>query len=241
MKRRQRTILKSFDRVMEDAKGNGSKRQQEQDQIQRLKKVHLEKDEFTQHEVIENALVSFVVEARQLEDHYQGHRKRMIQTAALALADELTKIGKPELICHISEELMKVLKQVGIKWNTIYLRRVLDERYKNPTNRLNALARHRHPGVPQDTGKTPEELEASLNRKSPAGQFTVRTELKYVGRNPVRTFITLAKRETQSSPRLYASRIPVIVKVNAATSEAIVEVDKEDYNEIISEKKHQLE
>lgn len=149
----------------------------ERQQIQRLKKVHLERDEFTEHKVIENALVSFIVEARQLEDHYQGHRKRMIQTVALALADELSRIGKSDLICHISEELMKVLKQTGIKWNAIYLRRVLDERYKNPTNRLNALARQRHPGVPQDTGLTPDQLAEQLNRKA---KSVVRTNVQYV-------------------------------------------------------------
>jgi hypothetical protein len=174
MKRRQRTILKLLDRVLEEARGNGHK--EEQEQVQRLKKVHLEKDEFTQHKVIEDALVTFVVEARQLEDHYQGHRKRMIQTVALALADELDRIGKSDLICHISEELMKVLKQAGIKWNAIYLRRCLDERYKNPVNRLNALARKTHPGVPEDTGKTEEELEKQLTRKPKA----VKTSLQYV-------------------------------------------------------------
>ena len=180
MKRRQRTILKSLDRVMDEAR-NG-KDSGEHQQIQRLKKVHLERDEFTEHKVIENALVSFVVEARQLEDHYQGHRKRMIQTVALALADELDSIGKSELICHISEELMKVLKQTGIKWNAIYLRRCLEERYKDPANRLNALARQRHPGVPQDTGLTAEQLqEQRLNRK-PSGwgqEYKVRTNAEY--------------------------------------------------------------
>ena len=173
MKRRQRTIFKSFDKVMDEARNGKDSHKAEQEQIQRLKKVHIEKDDYTQHPVIENALVTFLVEARQLEDHYQGHRKRMIQTVALAVADELTRIGKPELICGISQLLIKDLKKHGIKWNAIYLRRVLDERYKDPTNRLNALARQRHFGVPEDKGKTVEELEDSLNRKPIIGKYTV--------------------------------------------------------------------
>ena len=53
-------------------------------------------------------------------------------------------------------KLQKILKQVGIKWSPIYLRRCLDERYKDPVNRMNALVRKRYPGVPGDTGKSVE-------------------------------------------------------------------------------------
>jgi len=227
MKRRSRTILKQLNGVLDEVR-NGKR--QGQEQIQRLKKVHLERDEFTEHKELEDVLVKLTVQARQLEDHYQGQRKRMIQTAALELEDRLNKVGKGDLVCHISEELIKVLKVTGINWSPIYLRRCLDERYKNPVNRLNALARKSHPGVPQDTGRTEEKLEASLNRKAQAKEFTKKTNLRYVGKNILKTLITIGKRESQSSPRLFASRIPIIVKVNAVKQEVIVEVDKEEYN-----------
>lgn len=223
MKRRQRTILKSFDKVMDEAR-NGKR--QEHEQIQRLKKVHLEKDEFTENKTIESALVSFVVEARQLEDHYQGHRKRMIQTVALALEDELNRIGKSELVCHISEELIKILKQVGIKWNAIYLRRCLDERYKDPVNRMNALARKRHPGVPQDTGKTTEELEASLNRKSTIGKYTIKFTLP-LGEEKADNIRILAVQHEDGTKHGF---LPVIIHVNATEQDATVELDKEEYD-----------
>ena len=215
---------------MDEARNNGHERDHEHEQIQRLKKVHLEKDEFTQHKVIENALIAFVVEARQLEDHYQGHRKRMIQTVALALADELDRIGKSELMCHISEELMKVLKQAGIRWNAIYLRRCLDERYKNPVNRLNALARQRHPGVPQDTGKSAEELEEQLNRRAVVGKYAIKYTIKIQSNKPIKPIIV--GRSVDS----YVSMIPVIIKVNAAKQDAEAEFDMGRYKMIESGK-----
>jgi hypothetical protein len=152
----------------------------------------------------------------------------MVQTVALKLEDELNSMGKPELVCHISEELIKIVKQVGIRWNPIYLRRCLDERYKNPVNRLNALARKRYPGVPQDTGKTAEELEASLNRKAPAGEYTVKCNMTIEGNKPVSTLAV-----EHEDGKIHAF-IPVIVRVNAAQQNAVVELDKEKYDAFIA-------
>jgi hypothetical protein len=242
MKRRQKTILKSLDKVMTEAK-NG--KHQEQQQIQRLKKVHLEKDEFTENKTIENALVTFAVEARQLEDHYQGHRKRMIQTVALALEDELNRIGKPELVCHISEELTKILKQTGVRWNAIYLRRCLDERYKDPTNRMNALARKQHPGVPQDTGLTAEQLQEQLNRKPSPGwgqEYTVKTTTEYAkvlskhafskagGLALAKEGILVIEAVDEKTLKLIV-RLPIIARVRPAEQDVILEIDNDTLEE----------
>ena len=228
MKRKQKTVLKALDRVMDEARGNGTK----QEQPTRLKKVHLEQDEFTEHKTIEGILVDFIQEARHLEDHYQGHRKRMIQTVALAIADELTKIGKTDLISQISTVLLKHLKYCGIKWNAIYLRRVLDERYKDPKNRLNALARQAHPGVPQDTDKTAEQLEAELNRKPRA----VKKSINYVKRVKFindawawRSGFYTEEQITRAKTKVTLD-IPVIVTWTDMGNDAIVTIDEERLN-----------
>lgn len=227
MKRRSRTILKQLDGALDEAR-NGKRLEQER--IQRLKKVHLERDEFTEHKELEDVLVSLAMQARQLEDHYQGHRKRMIQTAALELEDRLNKIGKNDLVCHISEELIKVLKRTGINWSPIYLRRCLDERYKNPVNRLNALARKEHPGVPQDTGKTAEELEESLNRKPGWGQeYKVKCNLDRRSVDYLRPIVIERHADTDE----YTRRYPVIVTVKPAEQDATVEFDLEEYATMI--------
>ena len=128
--------------------------------------------------------MNFVWEARERERDYQAHKSQMIKTVALAMEDELKNMGKPELICHICEELMNVLKQARVNWSIKYLRKCLDERYKNPTNRANALLRHKRdgpPGTPPDTGLTAEQLQEVLNRR-PEGwgkEYVVATTLTY--------------------------------------------------------------
>ena len=229
--------MKAYNKLMEEAK-NGTQKQEQQPP--RLKKVHLEQDEFTEHKIIEDILVDFIQEARHLEDHYQGHRKRMIQTVALAIADELTKIGKTELICQISTVLIRHLKHSGIKWNAIYLRRVLDERYKDPTNRFNAQARKKHFGVPQDTGLTAEQLqEQRLNRK-PSGwgqEYTIRTVVEYPEvfnirtwkKQVMETWITnkniVIERVDQKKVRV-TMRIPVIAVARPAEQNVTLQYDR---------------
>jgi predicted site-specific integrase-resolvase len=97
----------------------------------------------------------------------------MIREVAIRLEDELKKMGKTELISHISEELINILKRAGIKWSPIYLRRCLDEKYKNPVNRANALARKKYPGLPEDSGRTIDQLEAALQSKQKPSKLTV--------------------------------------------------------------------
>lgn len=241
MKRSSRQIMKAFNRVTEDAKGNIKRKQQQQQkqqQIQILEKVHLEQDEFTEHKEVKHALIDFVVEAQSLETSYQAHRKQMIRTIALKLEDELRRIGKLELVCRISVELINILKQVGIRWNPIYLRRCLDERYKDPTNRANALARKKHPGVPQDTGKTEEELEASLNRKPGWGQeYVVKTVAEYSKEFSKRSFnkessqtllaegiLSMIPTEDGKKVRVVI-KIPVVARVRPVEQIVILETD----------------
>lgn len=236
MKRSSKQIMKAFNKVTEDAKGNIKRKQQQQIQI--LEKVHLEQDEFTEYKEIKHALIDFVVEAQSLETSYQAHRKQMIRTVALKLEDELNRINKPQLVCRISEELINILRQVGIKWNPIYLRRCLDDHYKNPINRANALARQRHPGVPQETGKTVKELEAGLNSKKGWGkEFIVRCNLQYDTKldseEKSKALVDLAKsffrldkgHKSGGSDATMILRIPLIVKVRPIDQNATVELD----------------
>ena len=183
-KRQRKQLMKAYNTVVNDSGNNQETgvqwKKRTQMQLQSLDKIHLEQDEFTEYQSLKKTLQDFVVNAQNLETSYQAHRKNVIQTVALELEDELKRIGKTELICRISEELINILRQAGVKWNPIYLRRCLDERYKDPTNRANALARKAHPVVPQDTDRTAEELEASLNRPSLLkGEYMVVTNAKF--------------------------------------------------------------
>ena len=186
-KSNSKQVMKAFNNVMDDARGNntssGNSSKRKQKQIQILDRVELEKDEFTEHKTIKHALIDFVVEAERLQTYYRAQMKEMIRTVALKIESELIRLGKSDLISHISEELIRIIKHVGLRWNAIYLRRCLDERFKNPVNRANALARERHPGVPEDSGRTVEELQATLQaeqnkNKSVQGEYVVKSDLK---------------------------------------------------------------
>ena len=231
--------MKSFHNAINDTPAAPIKKKQQQQQKQQtqiLERIHLEQDEFTGQKTIKHLLIDFVQDAQALETHYKAHKKQMIRTVALKIEDELKRIGKPKLICHISEELMKILKQVGIKWSPIYLRRCLDERYKDPVNRMNALARKRYPGVPEDTGKSVEELEKSLNRmKPPAGIFIVKYNLVHEGKETIKPIVTSVQTRPDGDVdggRWYKSHIPLIVNVNAAQQEVIISVDWDAYDSL---------
>jgi hypothetical protein len=73
--------------------------------------VYPEQDEFTEQKTIKHLLIYFEQDAQALETHYQAHRKQMNRTVALRIEDELKRVGKDDLICHISEELMKILSK----------------------------------------------------------------------------------------------------------------------------------
>jgi hypothetical protein len=221
-----------------------------QKQIQILERVPLQPDEFTKHKELKHALIDFIDKARDLEESYKAHRKQMIQEIGLRLEDELKRLGKPELISHISEELINILRQARIKWNAIYLRRCLPERYKNPVKSKNALARE-YPGVVQDSGRTIEQLEAALQaerKKTAIGEYVVKSDLKFIrdfgSQKEVNTFITKELIDTiafsvvkDDSGRTTHARLtmtyPVIIKVNVKERDATIEIDMDAYSKLV--------
>ena len=225
---RSKQIMKAYNTVVH---GNGDGNTTKQKQVPRLEKIHLEVDEFTEHNAIKVVLQQFIEKAQAHHNQYQIRRSIMIQEVAANIEKELIRVGKPQLICYISQELYKILKWCKIPWNRSDIIRALPQRYKDPTNRANALARQRYPGVPEDTGKMAEELEKQLNRKAPVGQYIVKCNLEYIGKHGLATLVT-----TKETKPLYKSVVPVIIRVNAAEQTATVEVDKETYNDMLINK-----
>ena len=241
-KSNSKQVMKAFNNVMDDARGNntnsGNNNKRKQKQIQILDRVELEKDEFTEHKTIKHALIDFVVEAERLQTYYRAQMKEMIRTVALKIESELIRLGKSELISHISEELIRIIKHVGLRWNAIYLRRCLDERFKNPINRANALARERHPRVPEDSGRTVEELQAALEaertkNKSVVGEYVVKCELKPVTtyNNALRPIII--ERAPDGDEERLVCTLPLIIRVKAGEQNATAELDEETYKKMI--------
>ena len=240
---RRKLSSKQTLKAMKDIINNGGAKRQQQ-QVQLLEKdIHLEQDMFTEHNSIKQMFKVWVLKALALETHYQANRKNMVRTLAVETENELRRLGKEELVSHISEAIISLVKQANIRWSPIYIRRCLDEHYKNPSQRANALARQRHPGVPQDTGKTAEELEESLNRKSKSGwgqEYKVPTNAEYTeeihSRKEydkltmlLRSLIqgeALPNRKTKYDVLMHV-KIPLQVICRPAEQDAIVELDKE--------------
>jgi hypothetical protein len=259
-KRDRNKIMKAYSNIVNgstDTSKSRPNRPNRQKQIQILERVPLQPDEFTKHKELKHALIDFIDKARDLEESYRAHRKQMIQEIGLRLEDELKRLGKPELISHISEELINILRQARIKWNAIYLRRCLPERYKNPVKSKNALARE-YPGVPEDSGRTIEQLEAALEaeRKKTAtatavatiGEYVVKSDLKFIrdfgSQKEVNTFITKELIDTiafsvvkDDSGRTTHARLtmtyPVIIKVNVKERDATIEMDMDAYSKLV--------
>lgn len=215
---------------------------QSQITVHRQKIVILKDDEFTEHPTIKNLLMDFAWNARERERDYQAHKSQMIKAVALAMEDELKNMGKPELVCHICEELMNVLKQARVNWSIKYLRKCLEERYKDPAHRQSALLRHKRegpPGTPPDTGMTTEELEKSLNRESKPGWgqgYTVKTTAEYSKVLSKRVFakeggLALAKEgiliieSVDAKTMKLTIRLPVVARVRPAEQDVTLEAD----------------
>jgi hypothetical protein len=186
-------------------------------------KPTLYENEFTIHKSIEKALREFVIKARELE----VNKKQLVNSVAFEIENELKKMNRPELICHISDVMLGALRRNKVNWSIAYLRKTLPEKYKDPTKRQSALTRFQRagpPGTPPDTGKTTEELEASLNRKSSAvvGRYTVKCTMSLD--EPVNT---LAIDHDDDTTHYF---LPVIANVNAAEQTATVELDKAEYD-----------
>ena len=235
---------------MDDARGNSTNssnnNKRKQKQIQILDRVELEKDEFTEHKTIKHALIDFVVEAERLQTYYRAQMKEMIRTVALKIESELIRLGKSDLISHISEELIRIIKHVGLRWNAIYLRRCLDERFKNPVNRANALARKKYPGLPEDSGRDVKQLEAALQHDNKAKgwgeEYVVKQNLQLVksfksneeGRAFTTGFQRLWKWEIDEKQRsgTIILTIPVNIRARPKEQDATVEMDMEAFNRI---------
>jgi hypothetical protein len=252
-KKSRKQIRKAFNGWMKEAEGEVNVGKGLKQNVRIIEKVPLEQDEFTEHKELKSILAKFVIQAHDAQSHYQTKIKQMVREVALSLEEKLIEMGKPEFICHISEELVSILKQHKIKWNAIYIRRCLEEKYKDPTYRLAALARHErnkkeNAGVPSDTGRTVEELEEALRREQ-IGEFVVGTTFKFA-----KSFVRSKKSETKFRKEVshwlietqqklidgttnereqtatYFISLPVIVKVNVKERDAIVEMDIDAWN-----------
>lgn len=129
--------------------------------------------ELTEHQEVKELLNDLVQKATRQHNEYVGYKKQLITSTAFHIEEYLKRIGKDQYICRISEILTHVLKtRVKGYITDMYMRRCLDQRYKNPEQRNNALQRQQQPkssehGLPKDSGRSLEELEASLHRVQP--------------------------------------------------------------------------
>ena len=228
---KRKTGTKQTLKIMKEVINNGGRKQQPQ-QVKLLEKdVHLEQNDFTKHPSIKHLFKEFVIQATALEHHYQINKKHLIRTLAVNTENELRKLGLEDLISHISEAIVYLLREARLKWSAEYVRECLDSHYKSEFRRTNALARKRHPGVPEDTGKTVEELEASLNRKPIVGKYNVKCEIE-LGEG----FLYATPVNKKGEGEMFdCPSMPVIVHVNAAEQTATVELDIEAHKLLIDE------
>jgi hypothetical protein len=223
-----------------------------------LDKIHLEDDEFITHSSIKQISKEFLQSARDLENFYQGGKKKLIVAFAYDLEVELKRLGEDRLVSKISSFIMKLLRQVGMKWSPIYLRRCLDNRYKEPVNQANALARKKNPGLPQDSDRTTQQLEAELNGQQQIGEFSVSTTLNFskdfdatTGESNIEkawkkwwkellgNIIRGSYRDKQLVRAIVS--IPVIAKVNVKDRNVIVEIDSNALDNLPSKIKPKTE
>ncbi|MGH9975286.1 MAG: hypothetical protein ACRD8Z_05550 [Nitrososphaeraceae archaeon] len=207
--------------------------QQQQQQQQQRQTPELLENEFTIHKSIYQILRTFVNNARELE----VNKKRMVNRVAEDIEAELKNVNRPELICHISDVILSVLRRNKVKWSIAYLRKTLPEKYKDPVKRQSALTRFQRagpPGTPPDTGMTVEELESTLNRK-PSGwgkEYVVKCNLDRRSVDSIKPIIIARHDDTDE----YTRRYPIIVTVKPEQQDATVEFDIEEYTKIINTK-----
>jgi hypothetical protein len=140
----------------------------------------------TEEKEVKTILNKLVQSAAKLHVEYVGAKKNLIVSAAYHLEEYFKKTNRTQYICRISEIITHVLKtRVKRFVSDIYMRRTLDERFKNPDKRSNALQRVKSqtPGLPKDSGRTMEEIEASLQRTTDVKGLLemLETYLKVVG------------------------------------------------------------
>ena len=117
------------------------------------------------------------------------------------------------------------------------------------------MARKKHPGLPQDSGRTMEELEAALqaerekNKKTIVGEYMVKSDLKllrsFKSRKELKIFLGkgfvkfLAFDEvTNDKGRItridVSLTLPAIVRVDAKKQDASIEIDEDTFNHILN-------
>ncbi len=191
-------------------------------------------DEFTIHKPIEKILMNLVIEARKLE----VNKKQMVNSTAWQIENELKRMNRPELICHISDVMLSALRRNKVNWSIAYLRKVLPEKYKDPAKRNAALTRFQRagpPGTPPDTGLTAEELEPLLNRKSTIGKYTVHCDLELGDNTGLWVECVAADSVDETGEILNCPYLPVVVHVDATAEPptATVELDEDAHDEIL--------
>jgi hypothetical protein len=209
-KKGKKYVRKAWTEVIEKAK-------EQKEKSKLVKTIHIQTDEFVEHKPLEEILVEFANQAVSLEQQYRIHKKQMIRDVAQRLEEELNAMGKSELICRISTELISILKQIGVGWSPKYIRKCLDKKYKDPTNQANALARERH-SANKEQLQQQQQINNSVQQME---DYTVNYELEM---RDTEVWWDMHWNEEQEA-WLYAVRFKIHVKPSQRS--AVLEIDKE--------------
>lgn len=217
--------------------------------LHKIKSIQLElrNDEFTANDTIKNSFTEWLVEAKSfqnnVQEYVQVNIKQMVRELANKTEEELYRIGKADLISHISEEIVYLIKEGGLRWSSVYIRRCLDERFKSQYRRENALQRiAKKKGIPQDTDKTVSELEESLNRKPAASgwgtEYVVKQTLECKDKEELKAFFNVLGHYTQlvKAGGLNSNidvKIPVIITAMPNKQDVIIKIDIEECKKLI--------
>ena len=106
-----------------------------------ISNLKLDEDEFTKHSSVRQLTLEFLQSATDFEYFYQGGKKKLVVEFAAALEEDLKRNGQDELVCEISSFIIKLVEQAELGWSDDYLRRVLDDKYKDPISQASALKR----------------------------------------------------------------------------------------------------
>jgi hypothetical protein len=206
-----------------------TKRSEGQKLIANLK---LEEDEFTRHASTRQLTLEFLQSAVDFEYFYQGGKQKLVTEFASALEEDLKRRGEDELISKISSFIIKLIRQAGLKWSPIYLRRVLDDKYKDSISQANALKRKsKQPQlesktVPEETRpyEVNTEIEAVIAYDSDDAlleDLLDTNKPKYA-----RTMTIQANVNNYNRKSALEINLPVIIKVNPREHNATCELDK---------------
>ena len=123
--------------------------------------------QITEEKEVKSILNKLVQRAAKIHVEYVGAKKNLIVSTAYHLEEYFKKTNRTQYVCRISELITHILKtRVKRFISDVYMRRTLDERFKNPDKRSNVLQRVKSqtPGLPKDSGRTNEEILKELER-----------------------------------------------------------------------------